>query len=86
MIKIGLKIQEIDIRIRDKSCTKNPVVKLSQLLNSLREDMVLKVIANERDVPYKVLELIVKKRGLSLKVLDRKDDEYIVVISKSKTL
>ncbi|RLF21656.1 MAG: hypothetical protein DRN15_08915 [Thermoprotei archaeon] len=78
------EVHEIDLRVRAKGCTQSPIIKLSQLLTKIEQGGVLKVTADERDVPYKVLALLTKKRGLVIRMLARENHTYVVMIGKSE--
>lgn len=72
----------LDLTKVEKGCTKTPVVRLIQGLNSLRRGMKLKVLFYEKDVPIRVFRILVEKRDLRIESLRKVGSAYEVLIMK----
>lgn len=77
---------ELDLREREKGCVRNPVAKLAQMLARVEEGVELEIVAYEKDLPLKALELLVRGRGLGMEVLGRKGDEYRALIRRKREM
>jgi len=76
-------VREVDLRMKRKKCTENPVIKLTQLLREMESNPEsLKLILDEREIPFKALRLLAEKRGLTLKLLEKSGSDLTVLLSK----
>jgi TusA-related sulfurtransferase len=72
----------LDLRKSGKGCTETPMIRLSNTLSRLGEGDRLRILALKSLLPYKVVELLAKKKGLTIEFVEHKDDEYIVMVRK----
>lgn len=73
----------IDLTVKKPGCTENPVIRLAQLLSRVQESGgVLNVVSDEREVPYKVLEMLAKKRNLKIEITERNGTKIKVAYSR----
>ncbi|MEN2974222.1 MAG: hypothetical protein ABDH32_01435 [Candidatus Caldarchaeales archaeon] len=73
----------IDLTEKKPGCTENPVIRLTQLLSRVEEGRgSLKVVSDEREIPFKVLEMLARKRSLKIELVERDGTKITVVYTR----
>ncbi len=71
----------IDLRKKGKGCTGDPVYRLSEALNKVREDV--EVLADPTTLPMEVVSLVAKIRGFVI-VSHEETDGYLRILLSPK--
>jgi len=75
-------LETVDLRSKPSGCSQHPLVKLKKLINQLREGGAIRVVTDERVIPVKTIEVIAKKKGLSLEIVSREGNVVEVYLKK----
>ncbi len=74
-----MKVREVDLRFKSRSCTDHPVVVFTRVLRDLssNRNSMVKIIAYKEDIPPKFIELFVKNHKLKIVEIKEVDNKTI---------
>jgi len=72
----------LDLTVREKGCTKTPVVRLVRELSNIERGIKLRVLFHEGDLPVKVFKALVTRRGLRIEDLRKVGEVYEALLTK----
>ena len=75
-------IDKIDLREQPSSCSQHPLVRLKKITDKLKTGEAIEVITDEEVIPLSTLEIIAKKKNLSINILESRDKLHRLLLVK----
>lgn len=77
-------VEKIDLTQQPSSCLQHPLVKLKNIIEKLNTGEAVEVSTNSEIIPVEAVEIIAKKKNLSLEIVESNKPFYKILLVKKQ--